>query len=467
MIGRIEETEHLSALFASSSFEYLVMYGRRRVGKTTILKDFSQKHNAVYFPAQEKNDALNLREFSKIIQLHFDKRFIAAFDDWQDAFTYFGQKSTERTALIIDEFPFIADENPTIKSILQHTIDHQWKNNSNVFLILCGSSVSFMETDVMGSKSPLHDRQTSSLEIKPFDYLESSLFFPGYSAEEKLLAYGILGGVPRYLEAFDGEKTIEKNIADAILKNGAYLHEEPENLLRAELRETNIYNSILAAIANGKNRVKEISDFIHEDANKVSKYLLVLRTMRLIDKEVPCGEKKDSRKGIYTLTDNFFKFWFRYEFTDNSYYELLGADAAAKEIMADISNHMGSAFEKICKEYFIRQAKKGNLPFVPYHMGKWWGNNPVLKAQDDVDILMLDKSGKKGIFVECKFTSRPMPYEEYEDLITATLAFPEIQDRYLYFVSKSGYTDAVIKKAKEDRVILLELSDLFAIDPLK
>lgn len=461
MIGRKEELKHIESLYNSSSFEYLVMYGRRRVGKTTILQEFSKSANTILYPAQAKNDALNLNDFSKMIQLHFEGMFISSFRSWKDAFEYIDKKADQRTAIIIDEFPFLADENPTIKSMLQHAIDHFWKRNENIFLILCGSSVSFMETDVMGNKSPLHDRQTSSLEVVPFDYLDSSLFFKRFTKEEKLIAYGILGGIPRYLEAFDDSRSMEENITAKIIKNGSYLHEEPINLLKAELRETNVYNSILSAISNGKNKVAEISDFIHEDRGKVSKYLITLQTMRLIEKVVPCGESRDSRKGIYVITDNFYKFWFRYEFTNNAYYEMLGPEAATKEIMTDISNFMGDAFERICMEYLVRQAKSGKLDFVPYKMGKWWGNNPYIKAQDDVDILLIDRSGKKALFVECKFTNRKVPHIEYEDLKTAMQAFREIEDKKMMFISKSGYENSVIRHAMEDGAILLGLDDLF------
>lgn len=140
---------------------------------------------------------------------------------------------------------------------------------------------------------------------------------------------------------------------------------------------------------------------------------------------------------------------------------MLGANDAAAEIMKDISNLMGEAFEEICKEYLIRLAKQKKLPFVPFHLGKWWGNNPAIKAQDDVDLLAIDRSGKKAIFVECKFTSQPMPYDEYIDLITATKAFPSIEEKHLWFISKSGYTDSVIRQAKEDNTVLLTIDDLF------
>ena len=460
MIGRKEELNHLYELYSNSSFEFLVMYGRRRVGKTTILQEFAESTNSIFFPAREKNDALNLEDFSKVIQYHFDKTFIASFQSWEDAFNYIGTKANERTAIIIDEFPYIIDENPSVKSILQHVIDHSWKNK-NLFLILCGSSVSIMESDVMGRKSPLHDRQTSSLEIKPFDYLESSAFFPNYSNEDKLLAYGILGGIPRYLEAFDPNRSMEENIASKIIRNGAYLHEEPDNLLKAELRETNVYSSILSAIANGRNKIMDIANYIHEERSKVAKYLITLQTLRLIEKRIPCGDPETSKKSIYVIKDNFFKFWFRYEFTNNSYYAMLGSKNAAAEIMEDISNLMGDAFEEICKEYIIHLAKQGKLPFIPYHLGKWWGTNPAIKAQDNVDLLAIDRSGKKAIFVECKFTSQPMPYDEYEDLATATKAFSDIQEKQLWFISKSGYTDSVIRQAKKDGAVLLTIDDLF------
>ncbi len=461
MIGRIEELNQLKYLYNSDSFEYLVMYGRRRVGKTTLLQEFSKGANAIFYSAQAKNDALNLEEFSKMIQLHFDGMFISAFKSWKDAFEYIDVKADKRTVIIIDEFPFLAEENPSIKSILQHTIDHFWKNNSNIFLILCGSSVSFMETDVMGNKSPLHDRQTSSLEIVPFDYYDSSLFFESFSNEQKLISYGILGGVPRYLEAFDDKLSLEDNIADKIIKNGSYLHEEPLNMLKAELRETNVYNSILTAISNGKNKVSEIADFIHEDVNKVSKYLITLQSMRLVKKIVPCGDSALSRKGIYVIEDNFYKFWFRYEFTNNSYYEMLGAHNASKEIMDDISNYMGDMFEKICVEYLIRRVKSGKMDFVPYKIGKWWGNNPYIKAQDDVDILLVNKTGDKALFVECKFTNKKMPHSEYIDLVNAMQAFGDIEDKKMMFISKSGYDDSVVRHAKEDGAILLGIDDLF------
>lgn len=327
--------------------------------------------------------------------------------------------------VIVDDFPFLAETNPSIKSILPHKIDHDWKER-NLFLILCGSSVSFMLNDIMGYKSPLYGRSTGSMEVQPFDYLESAAFFPNYSEEDKLIAYGILGGVPRYLNAFDPGKSLRENLISEILTEGTFLNDEPQSLLRMELREPAVYNSILEAVANGCNRVVEIADRIHEEKSKCSKYMLTLQTLRLLEKHVPCGEPNGSKKGIYEIND-----------------------------------YMGPVFEDICRQYLIRRAKAGKLPFVPCIIGKWWGNNPVIRAQDDVDLLALDRNGERGIFVECKFRNKPMAMEEYNDLATATEAFPNIREKNLIFISKSGFSETVRTRAEEEGAELVEVREMF------
>ena len=462
MIGRIQEMNQLERMYTSARFEFMVMYGRRRIGKTTILQEFSKTHKTIFFPAQEKNDALNLQDFSRLLQEYFDGNFIAGFANWEDALSYLGKKAQDqRTVLIIDEFPFLAETNPSIKSILQHKIDHDWKER-NLFLILCGSSVSFMLNDIMGYKSPLYGRSTGSMEVLPFDYLESAAFFPNYSEEDKLIAYGILGGVPRYLNAFDPKRSLRENIISEILTEGAFLNDEPQTLLRMELREPAIYNSILEAVANGCNRVVEIADRIHEEKSKCSKYMLTLQTLRLLEKHVPCGEPGGSKKGIYEITDHFYRFWYRYVFSNKSYYSMLGIEKAADEIMGEINDYMGPVFEDICRQYLVRRAKAGTISFTPYVIGKWWGNNPVIKAQDDVDLLALDRKGERGIFVECKFRNRLMAMEEYDDLVTAAEAFPGVKEKKLMFISKGGFTEAVRRRAEDEGAEVVEVERLYA-----
>ncbi|MDY5103759.1 MAG: DUF234 domain-containing protein [Megasphaera elsdenii] len=204
-----------------------------------------------------------------------------------------------------------------------------------------------------------------------------------------------------------------------------------------------------------------ISDRIHEDRSKCTKYLQVLQNIRLVKKIIPCGQPKTSKKGIYIIADHYYRFWYRYTFSQKNYYFLLGEEKAAQEIMDGISDYMGPIFEEICTEYLWRQAKAHRLPFIPVQLGKWWGTNPVLRQQDDIDILAIDKTGHEGIFCECKYRSRPMPMEEYDDLVTATAAFPQITKKHLLFFSKGGYTKPVIERAQKEGTQLLGIEDLF------
>ena len=462
-IGRKKELGLLEELYSSGKFEFLVLYGRRRVGKTFLLREFAKYHDCIFFSAQEKNDSLNLEDFSKAVLSYFKEEYLGAFQSWEIAFSYIGNRcKEERLVLIIDEFPFLASENPTIKSMMQHMIDHLWREK-NIMVVLCGSSVSFMENEVMGYKSPLYGRSTAQLELHPFDYLESAEFFPNYTNLEKLLAYGILGGIPCYLQTFSDKKTIAQNIETQILRTGAFLKEEPQLLLKMELREPTIYNSIFEAIANGASRMNDISQKIHEESYKCSKYLNTLQNIKLVKKATPCGEKEKSRKTIYRIADNFYSFWYHFVFANKSYYEILGEEAAAEEIMypENISRYMGGIFEGICKEYMIRLAKEKKLPFVPAYIEKWWGNNPARKAEDDIDILLMDLKQEKRIFCECKFKSEPFGKDEYEILKNRVAIFPDGVENYFYVFSKGGFSSWVKDAAMTDGVTLVGIDDLF------
>ena len=458
LIARERELKEIKELCNSKKFEFLVMYGRRRVGKTEILKEISKEFNTIFFSAQEKNDLLNLSDFSEILRKHFKENYLPTFNNWENAFRYFAEKvkKGKREILIIDEFPYIANENATIKSVIQHIIDHDLKNE-NVMLVLCGSSVSSMEEGVLGSKSPLYGRATSKMEIKPLDYLDAFKFMGQYSLVDKFLTYGILGGIPHYLLQFDYKKDIIKNIGNSILKNNSILRDEPQTLLRMELREPATYNSILEAISSSRNRLNEISNCIHEESNKCLKYINTLKNIRIVEKQSPAGEKNDTKKSLYEISDNFIYFWYKFIFKNKSYYELLPPEKAAKEIYDELSNYMGKVFEKISLQYMLRLAKNGKLPFVPQSFGKWWGNNKKIKKQDDIDILMISKDKKQGIFCECKFKNEKVSMSEYQDLILASENFTNLTNKYCYIVSKSGFSKEVEKlKSKNLRLVSLE-----------
>ena len=469
MIGREYELECLNKLYNSNKFEFLVLYGRRRSGKTTLLTEFAKKHNCLYFLSQEKNTTLNLSEFAKLTKDYFDMDYIPQAEDWNQMINILTERiefkldknPNEKVCIIIDEFPFIAKEYPTIKSILQHTIDHKWQHK-NVMLVLCGSSVSFMVNEVLGYSSPLYGRRTANIELKPLNYLEASKFFPNFSNIDKITAYTILGGIPYYLQIFDDKLSLKENISKYIFDSSSVLREEPILLLKQEFREPTIYNSIIEAIATGSSKFNEISQKINEETSKCASYMKNLQEVRIVDKIIPYGENANSKKSIYTLSDPFFRFWYKYVFSNSSTLSILGPKSYTDTIFNSISSVLGSAFEDVCTQYLILQARSGKLPFIPNGMGKWWGNNPKKKSQDDVDIMGVKDN--QGLFCECKFRNEKFDLSEFNDLICASEIFQNITDKYYYIFVKSGYTQAVIDESKKYNVKLLTIDDLFKID---
>ena len=467
-IGREKELSILEDLNDSKKFEMLVLFGRRRVGKTEILKQFVAKHKAFMFSAIEQNTALNLESFSRTAGEYFSEPHLPPFTNWQNALDYIDGKidkeilsKGKKAVVVIDEFPYIAKAFPAIKSIFQHLIDHKWKDK-NILLILCGSSVSFMLNEVMGQKSPLYGRKTSQLEILPFDYLTSAKFVPGYSNLDKIITYGILGGIPKYLEVFDDKLTLAKNIEKNVVAATGSLHEEPSYLLRIEFREPALYNSILDAIATGSSKMNEITTKIKEDTSKSNKYLTELQIIKLVEKIVPCGDKENSKKTIYLLKDNFFKFWYSFMFRNKNKYALMDEDEIAQSIMENVSNYMGLPYERICMEFMIKLAKAKKLPFIPAQISKWWGSNPVKKKKVDVDILALSADSKQAIFCECKFTNEKFDSGDLTEMIENANLFSQVEKRVFYIFSKNGITKGV-----EERIASEKLeARIFSIDDL-
>lgn len=464
MIGRQKEMALLEELYNSTNFKFLNLYGRRRVGKSTLLTTFSEKHNCIFFTGQEKNNPLNQSDFVRTVCEYFNCPFVPQFKEWKPIFEFLTDlierdTSNQKIVIIIDEFPYIAKEDPSIKSALQTVIDHKWKNMSNLLLILCGSSVSFMVNDVMGSSSPLHGRATHEYELLPFDYTITKDFYPKMSSIDRVITYGILGGIPLYLLSFSDKYSVTENIEKGLLSPMSVMRREPINLLRMELREPLFYNSILLSVSDGATKIGEISGKVYEEPTKVSKYIDTLKELRIIIKSVPYGEKDVSKKSIYLIKDNYFKFWYRFVFPNENKINLLGEHKLAENIVDSLSDYMGLVFEDICREYLINQARNGKLPFIPNGFGKWWGNNPVKKKQDDIDIIGID--GNKGIFCECKFRNELFDLSELNDLIDASVLFKNVSEKYYYLFSKSGFTQAVKDEASKHNITLVTINDLF------
>ena len=459
-VGRTDELKKLNEMYAGDKFECAIIYGRRRVGKTTLIKEFIKDKNAIYFVAREADGLVNLNGFSNDVYSVTAKEHAknSIFSDWDKAFDYIYQISKDnRIVLAIDEYPYLAEGFHSISSILQAHIDTQLKN-SKLFLILCGSSMSFMENQVLGYKSPLYGRRTAQFKISPFNFFESLPFLEAFEKEDKAILYGVTGGIPEYLNKINSSKSVKDNIIDLFLTTSGHFYEEPTNLLKQELREPSTYNGIIEAIADGASRLNEIATKCGMESNKCAKYLKSLMSLGIIKKELPITETV-SKKSIYLLDDMMFRFWYRFVFSNMSgIVSGLGNGIYDYEVNGSLSAYMGLVFEEICKQYLLKEAKKNTLPFFPGKIGRWWGNNPKEKRQEEIDILTYRKNN--ALFCECKWSNAPVDINLLTAAIEKTNLF-NYENVWIWLFSKTGFTDRLIDTvAKHDNVKLIQYNDM-------
>ena len=369
-----------------------------------------------------------------------------AFLSFQAALEYvFTLAEKERIILAIDEYPYVARSSKSLASTLQLLID-KYKDKSKLMLILCGSSMSYMEDHVLAYKAPLYGRRTAQMKLSPFDFEETCRYFKNFSDEDKALIYGVVGGTPQYLLQIDDNLSVEENIKNTFLNPVSFLYEEPINLLKQEVREPAIYTAVIAAVATGASRMSEISGKVGEDTNVCSMYLKNLINLGIVQKETPYGEKA-SRKSVYSIEDNMFRFWYRFVFENNSIIARGAADLVYKRIEPRLSDYMGKVFEEICRQYLWKQLLSGNCPVEFSSLGRWWGNNPKEKRQEEIDI-MGEQDKNTALFAECKWTNEKVDLGVLETLVKRSELF-NYKTKYYYLFSKSGFTKGCEDKASE------------------
>ena len=458
-IGRDKELSVLDKLYKSDKFEFAVIYGRRRIGKTALINHFIDGKKSIYFMGIESNEKQNLENLSKSI-MEFSKGFQidTCFASYQAALEYvFKIAEKERVILTIDEYPYVARGSKSLASTLQFLID-KYKDTSKLMLILCGSSMSYMEDHVLAYKAPLYGRRTAQMKIMPFDFEESCKYFKKLSDEDKALMYGIVGGTPQYLLQMNDNLSVEDNIKNTFLNPMSFLYEEPVNLLKQEVREPAIYTAIITAIATGHSRMSEISTKVGENTNVCSRYLKNLINLGIIKRETPYGEK-DSKKSIYSIEDNMFNFWYRFVVDNNSIIVRGATDLVYKKIEKQLSDYMGRVFEDICTQYLWKQLLAGNSPIEFVSLGRWWGNDSVNKCQTEIDI-MGEQDNKTALFAECKWRNENVDLDVLEKLVDRSTLFRYSKVHY-YLFSKTGFTKGCMERAEEmGNVTLVSYKDI-------
>lgn len=455
------ELRKLNKRYHAGDFECIIIYGRRRVGKTTLINEFCKDKPTIFFSALNTTEIENLESLSKSIMNYErpDMDVTPEFKTYDAALDELTALSMhERIVFVIDEYPYLAKAKPSISAMLQHIIDHKW-NNSKMFLILCGSSMSFMEDQVLGQESPLYGRRTGQFKIAPLDYKESAVFHPDLSNEDNALIYGITGGVPHYINKLGVKESVDEALLDNFFDRSSYLYEEPANLLKQELREPAIYNAIITAIAQGAPRINDIALKTGQENSVVSKYLGTLIDLGIVKKETPVTEKI-GKKTIYELADNFFRFWYRFVPANMSAIDSGRIQKSyANSIKKNLPDYMGLTFEHMCRDYLLYYEK--DLPIELNQVGQWWGTDNKNKKQVQIDIVGTPVEGDEYIIGSCKYQNEKIGLDELELIREYAQVFGKGKKYYYYIFSKGGFTEGLIQAQNRGEVRLIGLDDLY------
>lgn len=474
-IGREYELRFLNERYASNQAELIVLYGRRRVGKTELLTEFCKGKKHIFYTCNEYTNSKQLKEFSnKFLPTNPDvANLFKQFHDWDSAFTFLGEyDSVEKMIIVIDEFPYMVKGDESIPSVIQNLWDHNLKNK-NIMLILSGSSMSFIENEILGYKNPLYGRATATYKLEPMPYFDAVKFFPNYSNEDRAIAYSILGGIPHYLRQFDGNISLEQNIKTKILLKSAQLYDEVEFLLHQELREPAVYITIIEAIALGCNKYSEIAEKSNIESAKLSTYLKNLLELGIIMKQLPALSKtKDNIKknmGEYVLVDDFFRFHYSYIYPHKAELDTNNVDLVWKHcIKNDLHRFASRSFENMCIRYLYVLAGQEKLPALFTSFSRWWGkvtkrdkDGRLQTGSEEIDIVGADFGGENFLIGECKFTNEPFDMGQLQKLRDKIFFDGNV---YIYLFALNGFTNAVKTEAdNEGNIYLIDLNAMFLI----
>lgn len=464
-VGRKRELATLNSLYERGGFQMVVVYGRRRVGKTALINEFARGKRALSFTALEQGDAANLADFSRKIAEFFGlPASMGPFSTWLDAFDYLAdQAAREPFVFIFDELPYAAQRGESVPSALQIAIDRKLQN-TEAFIILCGSDQGFMESDILGRKSPLYGRRTAQIKLGPLGYREAAEMLPGLDPQEQFRFYGCFGGVPYYLRQVDPARSLRENLASLYFDPTGFLFDEPYGLLRQELSEPALYAGILRAIASGATRSKEIAEKAGMEPTSVTRYLRTLERLGIVERSVPFGENaQTSKRSSYKIADACFDFWFRFVMPKVSDVEGgLGSVVANRLPEQQLSDHLGHRFERLCAEWMLEQAAAGQLPIAASAVGSWWGPNPAKREQDDIDVLAADREQKLLVIGECKYRESFDETSEIDDLDSKRDLIRGYHASHLYLFSKRAVSVATAEKCAHcSDVHLITLEEIY------
>ncbi len=451
-IGRDRELEALEREYSRSGFGMFVLYGRRRVGKSTLIRKFIEGKRAVAMTAVKSDFKRNMALLRSTVPDSYRTSTEPTAEDVLDSWAAMSEDG--RLIVVIDEYPYLANSFLSFSSILQNRIDVSF-TGCDMFIILCGSSIGAMEDGVLGYESPLYGRRTAQMMMSPLTYLECRPYLDGFSELDCLRIYGMVGGIPAYLKMFDSSRGLDRCVIDNFLRDTAFFRLEPDYILREELRDPSTFSSLIAALANGKARLNEIADDAGISTSLASAKLSELVRLQIVEKTAPFGEASKKKTG-YVLSDNMFRFCYRFVYGSYVPIDSSEEEASVKRIMSGMQTYMGHVFESACRMYARR-----NMGFNS--VGTWWGSDPATKESAEIDVIAYDQGDPDGtvLFGECNCRSSPMAIEELDHLMKSSMLVRCRERRYALF-SAGGFSESVVLAAEEQGIALIGLEDLYS-----
>jgi AAA+ ATPase superfamily predicted ATPase len=429
-VNRTNEINQLSDCYDSDKAEFIVLYGRRRLGKSELVrKSIAERDDAVYYQAIESTAQNQLEQFADTVSTQFPP--VANIRrDWEALLEALG---AHNAVVVIDEFPFLIQEDSSLPSRLQRVWDLTLQE-TGMTIVLVGSSISVMEEKVLSGSAPLYGRRTATIDLKPLSITDAQEFFPRYDPETAITAWAIYGGTPYYLQTIDPDQSLGTNVQESLLSERGLLYSEPEFLLRTELRQPNTYFSILRALAHGRRTPNEIAGMAGIDAGSLSTYLQKLRRLRLVERHIPVTESPTaSKRGRYRIAAPLFRFWFRFVYGNQDQLRMQETDAYETLVAPELADYVSPLFERLCQHALPRLIDRQLR-----EVGQWWYKDREL------DAVGLSDSGL--VAGECKFTTQPVSEGVLSNLeqTTANVRWPagpaDGAPLYVLF-SRSGYTD--------------------------
>lgn len=446
-IDRERELKFLNDEYKRKDSSLVIIYGRRRNGKTSLIKEYLKDKKGIYFLATEESNDVNREKFFQMVLNRYSPRYEPKINNWEDIFKYIVDND-KKPVIIIDEFQYLGMSNEAFPSIFQKIWDNILKDTS-AKVIICGSLINMMYNQTLNYSSPLYGRRTGQIKISQINYNLTKKFYKNAREKKLMEFYSITGGVPRYIEIFKNEKNLFDAIEKNILDKNSFLYSEPEFLLKKEVKDIGNYFSIIKVIADGARKISEIAGKLNIKQTSTTFYLNTLQELGLIKREVPITEKNESKskKGLYKINDNFIAFWFKFVYPYKDFLEI-GNTAYVLNVIKNkfIQSHMSYVYEDICREnLFETYMNKINK------VGKWWDKH------SEIDIVGVNDDEKFVVFAECKYKNSKVGIDVLNTLIEKADTIKEYKSYKKEYViySISGFDSKLLKVARENKNIKL------------